>query len=376
TIGFVQDLSGQFGIDTRDFTDLKQLQERFRERQMVFFEPWEIVHWRLQSKFVRSIYGYSILDAARWIWKRLQMLEDTALVYKLTRSPGRYAFYVDTGDRPPDEAMSLLKKVMKGYKKRTLLNPTTGQLEFRMNPLCLVGDTMVPLVDGRVLSITDIVGEYNSGKRLWVHSVWPKDGKLLSMPLTWAGKTRENAELVKITLDNSAEIRCTPDHCFPLKDGTKVAAADLSVGDSLIPFRRHRDRVMGVDGLDGHGEAHRVVSVEHLPEREDTYTLTVNGTHTFALDAGVFTFNSPEEDMWIPTRGGKESTRVDVLAGPDWQCLAGDTPIPLMDGTTSTIEDLSRRKDEFWLYSMNEKGEVVPGKGIRREKQRRPKFWK
>jgi len=148
-VGFVQDLSGQFQLETGDYESLEKLKEKFKERGMIFFEPWEITHWRLRSKYIRSLYGYSILDAARWIWKRLAMLEDTALVYKLTRSPSRYAFYVDTGDLPPDEAVALVRKVKQTYKKRTLINPQTGQLEFRNNPLSPEDDMWIPTRGGK-----------------------------------------------------------------------------------------------------------------------------------------------------------------------------------------------------------------------------------
>lgn len=148
-IGFVQDLSGQFNIPTTEYKTLASLKEKIKQKNMIFFEPWEIVHWRLRSKFVQSLYGYSILDAARWVWKRLAMLEDTALVYKLTRSPGRYAFYVDTGDLPPQEANALVKKVRRQYKKRTLINPATGQLEFRNNPLSPEDDIWIPTRSGK-----------------------------------------------------------------------------------------------------------------------------------------------------------------------------------------------------------------------------------
>lgn len=134
-LGFVQDLSGRFQMEEADYKDLETVKKRFFERGMIFFEPWEIIHWRLRSKFINSLYGYSVLDAARWIWKRLAMLEDTALVYKLTRSPSRYAFYVDTGELPPDEAMALVRRNKQSYKKKSLTNPATGQLEFRNNPL-------------------------------------------------------------------------------------------------------------------------------------------------------------------------------------------------------------------------------------------------
>jgi hypothetical protein len=66
---------------------------------------------------------------------------------------------------------------------------------------------------------------------------------------------------------------------------------------------------------------HKVVSVEKLEGREDTFTLTVEGCHNFGLSAGVVVCNSPHEDFWIPTRGGKESTRIEVVAGPDVQMM-------------------------------------------------------
>ena len=337
-VGFIQDLKGRFNTEGLAINDINKLKEQTKERGMIFFEPWEIVHWRLQSKFTNSLYGYAVFDAARWVWKRLVMLEDTALLYQLTRSPGRYAFYIDTGDLPPDEAMALVKKVKRQYKKRTLVNPSTGELEFRNNPLCLTGDTKIPLLDGRILSLSDIVNEYEKGKKLWVYSCSIlKGNKLMPMPISWAGKTRENAKLVKITLDNGEIIRCTPDHKFPTRKGEKISASDLCPGDSLMPFRRYKDKITRIDKLKGELNGyekvydpsdkkwkwtHRiVVSVEYLDEREDTYTLTINGTHTFALDAGIFVFNSPEDDMWIPTRSGKESARVDVLSGPDWQSM-------------------------------------------------------
>lgn len=156
-IGYIQDLTGKFNIESFDVDDISKLKEQSEERGMIFFEPWEIVHWRLQSKFVRSLYGYSILDAARWIWKRLAMLEDTALVYKLTRSPGRYAFYVDTGDLPPDEAMALVRKVKRQYKKRTLVNPSTGELEFRNNPLSPEDDIWIPTRSGKEATKVDVL---------------------------------------------------------------------------------------------------------------------------------------------------------------------------------------------------------------------------
>lgn len=47
-----------------------------------------------------------------------------------------------------------------------------------------------------------------------------------------------------------------------------------------------------------------------------------------------------------------------------YQCLSGNTEIPLLDGTTKTIEELTERSEPFWVYSMQD-GKVVPGKCVR-----------
>lgn len=42
-------------------------------------------------------------------------------------------------------------------------------------------------------------------------------------------------------------------------------------------------------------------------------------------------------------------------------CLSKDTKIPLLNGTTKTIEELSKIKDDYWVYSSTEDGKLVPG---------------
>ena len=49
-----------------------------------------------------------------------------------------------------------------------------------------------------------------------------------------------------------------------------------------------------------------------------------------------------------------------------FQCLSGDTKIPLLDGTTPTIAELVSRDEPFYLYSIDtQTGEVVPGKATK-----------
>jgi len=48
--------------------------------------------------------------------------------------------------------------------------------------------------------------------------------------------TRENQELVEITLDNDEKIKCTLNHKFMVRNGTYIEARDLKEGDSLMPL--------------------------------------------------------------------------------------------------------------------------------------------
>ena len=124
--------------------------------ELIPFEDWEVVHWRLRSKHMRSIYGHSVLEPARWVWRRLVLLEDAAILYKLTRAPARYAFYIDTGDLPPAQGMAYVNEIKKGYKKKKFVDKD-GQLDFRVNPLAVDEDFWVPMRGGKESTRIDVL---------------------------------------------------------------------------------------------------------------------------------------------------------------------------------------------------------------------------
>jgi len=159
--GFVQDYKGRFGYSPEEFKQiLAQRASGSNSPQYKYaaLEDWEVVHYRLRSKHRRSIYGYSVLEPARWIWKRLMLLEDAAMVYRLQRAPQRYAFYIDVGDMPPKEAMGFLHKMRQQYKKTKFYNPQTGKLDLKYNPLSQDEDFFVPVRKGVQATKIDVVG--------------------------------------------------------------------------------------------------------------------------------------------------------------------------------------------------------------------------
>jgi hypothetical protein len=161
--GFIQDFKGRFGYSPDEFKQILAQRTAYGEtgqgwEKMAALEDWEVVHMRMRSKHRRSIYGHSVLEPARWIWKRLMLLEDAAMVYRLQRAPERYAFYVDVGDLPPKEAFAYLNKVRQQYKKTKFYNPSTGKLDLKFNPLSQDEDFFLPIRKGVQGTRIDVLG--------------------------------------------------------------------------------------------------------------------------------------------------------------------------------------------------------------------------
>jgi tRNA-splicing ligase RtcB (3'-phosphate/5'-hydroxy nucleic acid ligase) len=102
---------------------------------------------------------------------------------------------------------------------------------------CFTGETLVPTLDGKSYSLRQLA---ENDKEIVVYAC-TESGKVVAAKAT-AQKTRTNAELVKVVLDNGAEIRCTPDHKFMLRDGSFTEAKDLKSGESLMPLYRETDK--------------------------------------------------------------------------------------------------------------------------------------
>jgi len=100
---------------------------------------------------------------------------------------------------------------------------------FVYNP-CITGDTLVAVADGRnAVPIKDLVDTVYP-----VYSIEKGKTVIKKSLKTW--KTRENAEIWKLTLDDGSTLRATPDHLIMLRNGTYKALKDLSEGESLMPF--------------------------------------------------------------------------------------------------------------------------------------------
>ena len=163
---------------------------------------------------------------------------------------------------------------------------------------CFTGDTKVKLTDGRSLSFKELVKEHKKGKKSYAYTVNAL-GMIAVAEIKNPRKTKKNAKLLEVVLDNGEKIRCTPDHRFMLRDGSYLEAQYLKNGESLKPlYQKPSGIVYQTEELNFNSILynHKVVSIEFIKEKEDVYDLTIGGTHNFALAAGVFVHNSIDGD--------------------------------------------------------------------------------
>ncbi|MBU4480420.1 NYN domain-containing protein [Patescibacteria group bacterium] len=91
---------------------------------------------------------------------------------------------------------------------------------------CFSGDTKVALLDGRNLSFEDLVREHKEGKENYCYTIGENGNTEVAL-IENPRKTKINAKVIKVILDNDEEIICTPDHKFMLSDGTYKQAIEL-----------------------------------------------------------------------------------------------------------------------------------------------------
>jgi len=127
------------------------------------FENWQIAHFRVLGNDKYAPYGTSILEPSRRIWRQLTMLEDAVMAYRIVRSPERRVFYIDVGGIPPEDVEQYMQKVMTQMKRNQVIDPDTGRVDLRYNPMSIEEDYFVPVRGGNSSRIESLPGGTYTG---------------------------------------------------------------------------------------------------------------------------------------------------------------------------------------------------------------------
>ena len=110
-----------------------------------FMHPWQIMHLRLTSfENIYHPYGRSIIDGGRKAFKQLRLMEDAALIYRITRAPEKRKFTIPVGLIPPKEVPEYMQMIARNFKRQRFYNPTTGTFDERYSPLIQEDDFFLP----------------------------------------------------------------------------------------------------------------------------------------------------------------------------------------------------------------------------------------
>ena len=128
------------------------------------FENWQIAHFRILGNDKFAPYGTSVLEPARRIWRQLTMLEDAMMAYRIVRAPERRLFKIDVGNIAPEDVEQYMQKVMTQMKRHQVVDPSTGRVDLRYNPLSIEEDYFIPVRGGTASDISNLPGSsYNGG---------------------------------------------------------------------------------------------------------------------------------------------------------------------------------------------------------------------
>lgn len=152
---------------TRVETRYGDLVGYFHQEEMAaaptFFHPWQIMHLRLTTfENIYHPYGRSILDGARKHFKQLRLMEDAAIVYRLTRAPEKRIFTIPVGNIPTKDVPQFIELIARTMKKKKFFDPGSGDVNERWHPLIQEDDFWLPQrADGTGPTVDTLPGAEN-----------------------------------------------------------------------------------------------------------------------------------------------------------------------------------------------------------------------
>ena len=107
----------------------------------------------------------SYLHKAIKALNQLRMIEDSLVIYRLSRAPERRIFYIDVGNLPKVKAEQYLKEVMSRYRNKLVYNAQTGEVRDDRKFMSMMEDFWLPRREGgRGTEITTLPGGQNLGE--------------------------------------------------------------------------------------------------------------------------------------------------------------------------------------------------------------------
>jgi len=96
---------------------------------------------------------------------QLRMMEDSLVIYRISRAPERRIFYIDVGNLPKGKAEEYIKGIMSQYRNKLVYDAKTGDIKDDRKHMSMLEDFFLPRREGgRGTEITTLPGGENLGQ--------------------------------------------------------------------------------------------------------------------------------------------------------------------------------------------------------------------
>jgi hypothetical protein len=93
------------------------------------------------------------------------MMEDSLVIYRISRAPERRIFYIDVGNLPKGKAEEYLRNIMNQYRNKLIYDAQTGDLKDEKKHMSMLEDFFLPRREGgRGTEISTLPGGENLGQ--------------------------------------------------------------------------------------------------------------------------------------------------------------------------------------------------------------------
>lgn len=131
----------------------------------------------------KIVFGY--LQKAIKPMNQLRLLEDSVVVYRISRAPERRVFYIDVGSLPKVKAEQYLKDIMNRYRNKLVYDAQSGEVRDTRRHFSMLEDFWLPRREGgRGTEITTLQGGENLGEIADVEYFLKKLYKALHVPIS------------------------------------------------------------------------------------------------------------------------------------------------------------------------------------------------
>lgn len=126
------------------------------------FLKYELCHFRLRGSGSFNPYGISVLESCADVWKKLDLLLDSIIIYRLNRAPSRLVFYVDVGNNQGVNAEEIIKRQINAINKKEFFDPS-GKINERYNLLDMNANIYIPKGKNSDSKVDLLAGATNLG---------------------------------------------------------------------------------------------------------------------------------------------------------------------------------------------------------------------